>query len=114
MIHKLTRFTEEELAGVADALATVEEIECLEITVHVAWRGVLLQPSRSERPSEPSKYPCHGEHSCRCQGRRPCLWGAGDAPAVAARDHFYQGGKSIPRPLLLTRHAGKGPLNWQA
>jgi hypothetical protein len=36
--------------------------------------------------------------------------GAGDAPAVATRDHFYQGGKSIPRPLLLTRHAGKGPL----
>ena len=32
------------------------------------------------------------------------------APAVAAKRGFYQGGKSIPRPLLLTRHAGRGPL----
>jgi hypothetical protein len=110
VIHRLTRFTEEELAGVADALAAVDEIECLEITVHVAWRGVLLQPGRSERPSEPSKYPVSRGTLVPMSGSAALLWGAGDAPAVATRDHFYQGGKSIPRPLLLTRHAGKGPL----
>ncbi|MDA8360199.1 MAG: nuclease PIN [Actinomycetota bacterium] len=110
VIHKLTRFTEEELAGVADALAAVDEIECLEITVHVAWRGVLLQPSQTERPSEPSKYPVSRGTLVPMSGSAALLWGAGDAPAVAARGHFYQGGKSIPRPLLITRHAGKGPL----
>ena len=43
-------------------------------------------------------------------GTTVLLWGAGDAPSVANRGHFYQGGKSIPRPLRLTRHAGSGPL----
>jgi hypothetical protein len=111
VIHKLTRFTQDELAGVADALAAVDEIECLEITVHVAWRGVWLQPSqRSEKGSEPSGYPVLRGTLVPLSGTAALLWGAGDAPAVGARGHFYQGSKSIPRPLLLTRHAGKGPL----
>jgi len=42
------------------------------------------------------------------------LWGAGNAPGVSTKGNFYQGGKSIPRPLLLTRHAGSGPLELAA
>ncbi len=38
------------------------------------------------------------------------LWVAGNAPSVSTSDSFYQGGKSIPTPLLLTRHVGRGPL----
>ena len=38
------------------------------------------------------------------------LWSAGDAPGISTRGHYYQGGKSIPRPVVLTRYAGSGPL----
>lgn len=40
-----------------------------------------------------------------------CLvWVAGNAPGVSTTSAYYQGGKSIPRPLVLTRHAGSGSL----
>ena len=29
-------------------------------------------------------------------------------------DSYYQGGKSIPSPLLMTRHMGRGPLETSA
>ena len=47
-------------------------------------------------------------------GVKALLCGAGNAPSVSTRGSFYQGGKSIPRPLLLTRHAGSGPLETAA
>ncbi len=36
------------------------------------------------------------------------LWVAGHAPGVSNTGDCYQGKKSIPRPLQLVRHAGKG------
>ncbi len=111
-VHKLTAFTNDELAGVTDALSAVDEIECLEINTNVAWRGVWLNPPRvvSDRRSEPSRYPVPRGTLIHLSGSEALLWGAGDAPGVSTQDHFFQGKKSIPRPLLLRRHAGAGPL----
>ena len=41
------------------------------------------------------------------------LWIGGNAPlaTLTGRDNYFQGGKGIPRPLLLTRDAGAGPLH---
>jgi hypothetical protein len=111
-VHKLTSFTDAELAGVADALAAVDEVECLEINTNVAWRGVWLQPAKSARTrrSEPDRYPVPRGTLVHLSGTEALLWGAGDAPGVSTRDHFFQGSKSIPRPILLRRHSGGGPL----
>ena len=35
---------------------------------------------------------------------------AGNAPAVSQRGNFYQGGKSIPTPLLVCRQSGRASL----
>jgi argonaute-like protein implicated in RNA metabolism and viral defense len=48
-------------------------------------------------------------------GRRHVLKSAvfannSNAPSVASRGHSVQGGKGIPRPITLVRHAGSGPL----
>jgi len=112
VVHKTTGFKDEELAGVSDALAVVEEIECVEITTHVAWRGVWLQDSkRGDDKSEADKYPVHRGTMVPLSGRAALVWVAGNAPSVAqSGDSYYQGGKSIPAPLLLTRHMGRGPL----
>ena len=111
VVHKLTGFTDDELAGVWTALAAVSEVECLEITVRVPWRGVWLHPAQQQRErSRALGYPVPRGTLVPLSGTAALLWGSGDAPAVAAKAHFYQGGKSIPRPLLLRRHAGSGPL----
>jgi hypothetical protein len=115
VVHKLTGFTEDELAGAADALAGVAELECLEITADVPWRGVWLDapPNQSQR-SRAQGYPVPRGTMVHLSGTTALLWGAGDAPEVADGAHFYQGKKSIPRPLRLKRHAGSGPLELTA
>lgn len=114
-IHKLTGYTDDELAGAADALAAVDEIECLEVTTDVGWRGVWHPPPKtSQQRTQAGGYPVPRGTMVPLSGTDALLWGAGDVPEVGARGHFYQGGKSIPRPLLLRRHAGSGPLELPA
>lgn len=116
VIHKTTAFTEEELAGASDALTAIREMECIEITGDVAWRGVWLQPGRDDNTKgRPDRYPVHRGTTIHLSGTAALVWVAGNAPSVAHRgDSYYQGGKSIPRPVLLTRHAGRGPLEQAA
>jgi len=47
-------------------------------------------------------------------GNSALVWVAGNAPEVSTKGDYYQGKKSIPRPLQLTRHAGSGPLEMTA
>ncbi len=111
VIHKTTGFRNDELDGAADALEAVEEVDCIELTTNVAWRAVWLQASRrNNERSQPDRYPVPRGTMVPVSGTAALLWGAGNSPGVSSRGNFYQGGKSIPRPLLLTRHAGSGPL----
>ena len=45
--------------------------------------------------------------------RSVLVWVAGNAPlgSLTGTDNYFQGGKGIPRPLLLTRDAGSGSLH---
>lgn len=111
VIHKTTAFTSDEVSGCADALAAVAEFECLEITTNVAWRGVWRCAAKEEgRLTEPDSWPVPRGTMVPLTGVSALLWIAGNAPSVSGRGNFYQGGKSIPTPILLTRHAGSGPL----
>ena len=112
VVHKTTPFEDDELAGASDALTTVREAECVQVTTDVKWRGTWLRASRSEeKKSEPDRYPVHRGTMIPLSGTSAIVWVSGNAPSVARRgDSYYQGGKSIPSPLLMTRHMGRGPL----
>lgn len=110
-IHKTTGFRPDEVLGATDALEGILEVDCLEITTDVAWRAVWLgAPRRPGQRSEPGGYPVRRGTMLPVSGVAALLWSAGDAPGISARGHYYQGGKSIPRPVVLTRYAGSGPL----
>ena len=47
-------------------------------------------------------------------GRSALVWVAGNAPRAASRGDYYQGGKSIPRPINIVRYAGVGPIELTA
>jgi hypothetical protein len=47
-------------------------------------------------------------------GTLALLWAAGNAPAASFKNDYYQGEKSIPRPLNIVRHAGVGLLQMTA
>ena len=112
VVHKTTAFTDDELAGICDALVTVREVECVQVTRDTKWRGVWLRKSwKDGSTSEPHGYPVHRGTMIPLSGTAALLWVAGNAPSVAQRgDSYYQGKKSIPSPLLITRHMGSGPL----
>ncbi|HMZ84079.1 MAG TPA: hypothetical protein PLT94_15460 [Rhodocyclaceae bacterium] len=111
VIHKTTAFKADEIDGAFDALAGVPEVECIEVSANSNWRGVwLIYSGREYPPSKPSGYPVPRGTVVIRSGTSALLWAAGNAPEVSTTGDYYQGKKSIPRPLQLTRHAGRGPL----
>ncbi|WP_202909570.1 argonaute/piwi family protein [Alkalilacustris brevis] len=115
VIHKTTGFKRDEIEGAFDALSGVPEIECIEVGAASCWRGVwLIKSDRNDPPSKPSGFPVPRGTMVIRSGRSALVWVAGNAPTVSAKSDYYQGGKSIPKPLQLIRHAGSGPLELSA
>lgn len=111
VVHKTTAFREEEIQGVSEALAAVPEFECIEVGSNSSWRGVwMIGNPRGPKPTTPDGYPVPRGIMQTRSGTSCFVWAAGNAPGVSTTSAYYQGGKSIPRPLVLTRHAGSGPL----
>ena len=111
VVHKTTSFKTDELKGCLDALSGIPEVECVEVVSSPGWRGVWLKEGRNEnRRSEPDGYPVPRGTMLIRSGTSALLWVAGNAPSAALRGDFYQGKKSIPRPINLIRHAGTAAL----
>ena len=77
-----------------------------------AWRGVwMIGAAGKARAIEPARFPVSRGTMVMTSGSSTLLWLAGNAPsAVGGRDYF-QGGKSIPKPIVLRRHMGRGPFD---
>ena len=115
VVHKTTAFKDGEIEGAFDALSGVAEIECIEVSSASCWRGVWLIESGMQRPpTKPSSYPVPRGTMVVRSGNAALVWVAGNAPGVSTKGDYYQGKKSIPRPLQLIRHAGSGPLELTA
>lgn len=115
VIHKTTAFKEGEIEGAFDALSGVPEIECIEVSSASCWRGVwLIQSNTPPPPTRPAGFPVPRGTMVVRSGNSALVWVAGNAPDVSTNGNYYQGKKSIPRPLQLIRHAGSGPLELTA
>jgi hypothetical protein len=112
VVHKQTPFTGEETAGCLDAWGAASDLTCVTIT-RPSWRGVSLDaPRRHDERSTPS-YAVRRGSALQLDERSCLLWVAGNAPdaSLSGSADYLQGGKGTPRPLLLTRDAGRGPLD---
>jgi hypothetical protein len=115
VLHKTTAFKTDELNGTLDALAGIREIDCVEVGTGTPWRGVWQKKSTTaDRRSEPDRFPIPRGTVLQRSGSSAFVWVAGNAPAASTTGDYYQGKKSIPRPLVLTRFAGSGPLELTA
>jgi len=116
VIHKTSSFRDEEADAALDAWSACREIECVRVQANTAWRGVQLVSSRTAQGrSQPDNWPERRGTIQHLSGRDVLLYVNGTAPGLASGSgNFYQGGKSIPSPLLLTRDAGTGPLEVSA
>lgn len=115
VVHKTTEFRAEEVAGAGDALSSVEEVDCIQITTSTAWRGVwLVAPTKAGMTSQADRYPVPRGVVQPLSGRSCLVWVAGNSPGVSKTGNYFQGQKSIPKPIILTRHAGRGSLEQAA
>jgi hypothetical protein len=111
VVHKTTSFKDHELEGALDALSAVSEVECVEVSGSPGWRGVWRKQSNVRgQSSEPDMYPVPRGTLLQRSGSSALVWVAGNAPRASLQGDYYQGKKSIPRPINLVRHAGAGPL----
>lgn len=115
VIYKTTAFKPDEIEGAFDALAGIPEVECVEVGSASGWRGVwLIESGRQKPPTKPSGYPVPRGTVVIRSGNSALVWVAGNAPQVSNKPDYFQGGKSIPRPLQIVRHAGRGSLDLTA
>lgn len=112
VVHKTTNFRDDEVDGVFDAWGACDEIKCMRVQASTPWRGVRLVAARpGQGPSQPANWPVQRGTLQFLSGHDGLLYVNGTAPGLApGNNNFYQGAKSIPSPLLITRDAGSGPL----
>ena len=111
VVHKAYPFTVEESRGAAEAWGSGDDLTCLSLT-RPAWRGVLVNAANDPKTGGPRYgYAVDRGTLTQLDGHSALLWVNGNAPDATLNGRPYlQGGKGTPRPLLMTRHAGRGPL----
>jgi hypothetical protein len=115
VVHKSGQFKDDEVAGADDALRGVPEVECVQVQNRNPWRAVrLLAPNSEAERNKPDAWPIRRGTMIPLSGRATLLWVGGNAPAAAEQGNYFQGGNSIPGPLILTRFAGRGSLESMA
>lgn len=111
VVHKKTPFTADETAGCMDAWGAASALECISIT-RSGWRGIALGPPKRHGERATPGYAMPRGAALQLDERSVLVWVAGNAPeaTLTGKANFLQGGKGIPRPLLLARDAGSAPL----
>jgi hypothetical protein len=112
VVHKQTPFQDQEVAGCVDAWGATTNLSCINIT-RPPWRGIALDAPRTSDGKANPAYAMPRGTAFQLDDRSVLLWIGGNAPlaTLSGKDNYFQGGKGIPRPLLLTRDAGAGPLH---
>lgn len=108
VVHKQTDFTDGEVAGCVEAWGSTENLACVTIA-SPAWRGVEVV-GRTNSGEPKFAYATGRGNMVQLDEYSTLLWVAGNTPVVAGGQNYLPGGKGTPRPLLLTRWAGAGPL----
>ncbi len=105
VVHKTTHFTREEREGAAEALGGLDDYELLQVQEETAWSAV-----KGAR-RYPTPYPVDRGTVLPISKHSYLLWTQGDAQGLVEPGRsYYQEGKGIPFPLLITQHAGSTPL----
>ncbi|HUB38111.1 MAG TPA: hypothetical protein VMA72_04600 [Streptosporangiaceae bacterium] len=111
IVHKAYPFTDEESRGAAEAWGRGDELTCVSLT-KPAWRGVQVTTAKDPKTGRPRYgYAVDRGTLTQLDDYSALLWVNGNAAEATLTGRPYlQGGKGTPRPLLLTRHVGRGPL----
>jgi hypothetical protein len=108
VLHKRTRFLDDEQRGLREGLKGVSQIDMLEITVEPALRYVASRWQNGALSED--GYPVARGTAIILENRRAILWVHGSAKALNPHRTYYQGSSRIPAPLMIRRHFGESDL----
>lgn len=108
VVHKSTRFTDDEVDGVFDGMLKVKDIELIQVKQHSPWRGIRLDAPRGGGKGQPAAFPVARGSYLQLGGRSVLLWTQGTVPSIATGRSYYKESRGIPWPLELVRFAGHG------
>lgn len=109
VIHKRTPFRNDEIKGLVDSLsgAGIQDIELIEITYEDDLKCFALNTFSSDVDG----FPVARGLCFPLNNNTMYLYTHGIAPSVkAANRKYFQGGKSVPLPLRVTRHYGSSDM----
>lgn len=108
VLHKRTPFRREEREGLGQGLAGVEEIDMLEIGMDSAMRYVASWFKDGKPKSD--NFPVRRGTTVQLDDFTALTWVHGVTDAVTQGRKYFQGGRRIPTPLVIRRHAGQTSL----
>jgi len=112
VIHKRTKFTEDEINGIKASLnmAGIKKIDLIEISYEVDARFVAM--SVYQNVLQVDKFPISRGTCIVTNKYTALLWTHGIVPSVRQPNYkFYLGGRSIPAPVKITKHYGESNIN---
>lgn len=112
VIHKRTRFTEDEINGIKASLhkAGIKKIDLIEISYEIDARFVAM--SVWQNALQVDKFPISRGTCIVTNKYTALLWTHGIVPSVRQQNYkFYLGGRSIPAPIKITKHYGDSNIN---
>ncbi len=112
VIHKRTRFTEDEINGIKASLnkAGIKKIDLIEINFEVDARFVAMSVYKNELQVD--TFPISRGTCIVINNDTALLWTHGIVPSVRQNNYrFYLGGRSIPAPIKITKHYGESNID---
>lgn len=99
------------MEGITHALkqAGILEVDLITITQEHNHRFVSQLVNRNNE-LDTDGYPIDRGTCVKISNRNALLWTHGVVPSVRASRRYYQGGRSIPSPLKITKYHGNGDL----
>lgn len=112
VIHKRTRFTEDEINGIKASLkkAGIKKIDLIEISYEADARFVAM--SVYNNSLQVDRFPISRGTCIVTNKHTALLWTHGIVPSVRQPNYkFYLGGRSIPAPIKIVKHYGESNIN---
>ena len=106
VVHKSSDFQQSEIDGINMALASIENVELLQIQEYSDWRAI---QSNGEYNEGLSGFSVKRGLTTKIDDDKLLVWTHGcikDAELLGNRN-YYKGGRGIPAPILVKRYQGK-------
>lgn len=112
VIHKRTKFTQDEINGIKASLnqAGIKKIDLIEINYDIDAKFVAM--SVYQNNLQVDRFPISRGTCIVTNKKTALLWTHGIVPSVKQPNFkFYLGGRSIPAPIKITKHYGESNID---